>query len=312
MWGSSGPCVVIGGSGRVGGLMMSTLDDRMIVCVIDPLSPPSLHDGVKWIRDDIASLSQQSIDWLRIAELVMMCVPEDVALRSMTGVAAAMPSRSILIDTVSVKTAVSSLSQRCAAQHGIEALSINPMFAPALGWNGRPVAILELCPGPLSAGFLAILERTGARLVRLADADQHDRLTATLQTATHATVLAFGQALRQLGADIEILLQLAPPPHLTMLALLARIVSGVPEVYWDIQVNHDLGPQARAALHDGLAKINELADAGNPEGFAQLFAELSDCLGAQRSALAHRCAALFESAALLEADPATDRAGRES
>ena len=51
----------------------------------------------------------------------------------------------------------------------------------------------------------------------------------------------------------------APPPHLTMLALLARIVSGTREVYRDIQVAHPYLGEARQALHDALMHLEDVA-----------------------------------------------------
>ena len=54
-------------------------------------------------------------------------------------------------------------------------------------------------------------------------ADQHDRLAAASQALTHATVLAFGLALAELQVDVADLGRIAPPPHTTLLSLLARI-----------------------------------------------------------------------------------------
>ena len=88
---------------------------------------------------------------------------------------------------------------------------------------------------------------------------EHDRLTASLQVATHASILAFGRALQILDADIGVVAAVAPPPHRTLLALLARIVIGTREVYRDIEVAHPYPGEGRQALHDALMHLEDVA-----------------------------------------------------
>jgi prephenate dehydrogenase len=163
------------------------------------------------------------------------------------------------------------------------------MFAPALGFSGRPVALVDLCPGPATRAFAELLARHGARCVAVS-AGEHDRLTAGLQVATHAAVLAFGLALRELRLDAQALVELAPPPHHAMLALLSRIASGNPEVYREIQAAHPDGPAVRESLRQALTALD---GAGEPARFAELVRQLTEWLGDRRPGLAEECAELF-------------------
>jgi prephenate dehydrogenase len=113
-------------------------------------------------------------------------------------------------------------------------------------------------------------------------AEQHDRYAALLQTVTHAAILAFGLALRRLDYDLETVLPVMTPPHRALLALLARILSASPEVYWDIQVQNPCAPEARQALESGLQELSRLIDGGDQRGFLRLLDELRDLFGAKQ------------------------------
>jgi hypothetical protein len=105
-------------------------------------------------------------------------------------------------------------------------------------------------------------------------------------------VLAFGMALDALDVDLAELAEIAPPPHVTMLALLARITSGAPEVYWDVQAANPLAPDARRALADGARRLASLVDDGEPAFEAQL-GRLRGMFGPRLGDYADLCARSF-------------------
>lgn len=223
-------------------------------------------------------------------DLVLLAVPEPVALAAVPVVAGAMRRGALLADVLSVKTRIAEVV--AAHAEGVEAISLNPMFAPSLDLAGRPVAAVSLRPGPRSRELLRLLTGWGARVVLL-EAGEHDRLAAATQAATHSAVLAFWHALRDLGVDADRLCAVAPPPHLTLLALLARISSGAPEVYWDIQAANPGARAARAALRGGIDRLDDVVASGSEADFAAMLGEVRTFLGAGRAPLAELCAELF-------------------
>ncbi|MFE6054259.1 prephenate dehydrogenase/arogenate dehydrogenase family protein [Kitasatospora sp. NPDC056446] len=286
--------VVIGGAGQVGRLFTELLSGAGAVTVIDPRARPgSAPAGVRLIAEEAGGPRAATRAALAAAGTVVLALPESAALAVVAPVAAAMGPGALLVDTLSVKTAIAERVLVLAARHGLEALGVNPMFGPALGFPGRPVAAVPLRPGARTDRFLALLAGAGARVVRL-DAGRHDRAVASMQAATHAAVLAFGQALAVLGPEADVLVGLAPPPHLVMLALLARICSGEPEVYWDVQAGNPLAERARTGLADGLARLSAVIGRADEAGFRALLAETGGFLGPHREELAARCAALFD------------------
>jgi 4-amino-4-deoxyprephenate dehydrogenase len=244
---------------------------------------------VRSVQLDVERPSAALRDALADADAVVLALPETAALRALPVVLGALRPGALLADTLSVKGPFAAAVREAGAP--VEALSLNPMFAPALGFAGRPVLAVELAGGPRTRALVALLESWGARVVGVA-ADEHDALAAALQVAPHAALLAFGGALARLGADLDALLAVAPPPFLALLALVARIASAASETYWDVQDANPRAAQARAALAGALAELDAAAQGHDFAAFEALLGSVEDLLGEQREPLAELAAAL--------------------
>jgi prephenate dehydrogenase len=260
--------VVVGGGG-VGSMFAALLAGAGgQVCVVDCAPPRSALPGsAVFERADITAPTRRVVDELRRADFVVLALPECAALAAVDAVAGAMRRGALLADTSSVKTAICGV-MRTRARH-LEAVGLNPMFAPSLDMAGRPIAAVVVRGGPRTTQLLELLARRGGRLVELT-AERHDQLAAAAQALPHAAILAFGAALARLDIEIRELEQIAPPPCTTLLALLARMVSGVPEVYWDVQVANPLGEAAREELGTAIARLMSATGRRDPEAFAIL------------------------------------------
>jgi 4-amino-4-deoxyprephenate dehydrogenase len=85
----------------------------------------------------------------------------------------------------------------------------------------------------------------------------------------------------------------ATPPHLTLLALLARIGSGASETYWDVQNGNPHARRARTALAAALGTLADVADHGTGPDFAALLARAHRTLGPDAGDYARTCQELF-------------------
>jgi prephenate dehydrogenase len=287
-----GLCVVVGGAGAVGRMVVDLLVQAGgEVAVVDRAATGSPTEVV---RGDVTRPEPALRDLLGRADVVVLAVPEPVALAALPAVLDALRPGALLLDTLSVKGPyVAAVGQ---AAVGLEVLGLNPMFAPSLGIAGRPVAAVVVHDGPRARRVRELVVAAGAHVVELS-ADGHDRLAAATQALTHATVLAFGLALAELDVGIDALVGVAPPPHLTMVALLARITSGAPAVYWDVQAANRHAPAARRALAEGARRLADIVESGAAHGSSDAFADvldrLRDLLGPHRSRLAELCARTF-------------------
>lgn len=274
--------VILGGNGAIGSLFCSMLaGERIAATAIDVSPAPTAgRQDIGYVSADVRAMSAEARRALAAADWVIAALPEAVLLETWETILGNLKQDALFVDTLSVKLPfMNAVAGRLPAR--IEVVSINPMFAPALGFEGQSVAVVEVRRAGHADHFLELLQKWGASLQMLS-AEQHDRYAALLQTVTHAAILAFGLALRRLDYDLETVLPVMTPPHRAMLALLARILSASPEVYWDIQVQNPCAPEARQALESGLQELSRLIDGGDQRGFLRLLDELRDLFGAKQ------------------------------
>ncbi|EHB56106.1 NAD-dependent epimerase/dehydratase [Mycolicibacterium rhodesiae JS60] len=291
MTGTIGRVVVAGGSGAVGSLFAEHLQESgNDVVIVDRNVPGPTHRVSRFVRGDITDPGAGVADVVRTADAVMLCVPEPAALVAIGRLTGTVRTDALIVDTSSVKSTVVPVLHAAATIAGdAEALSLNPMFAPSLGFAGHPVASVIVRDGRRGRALHNLIEAWGARMVNVT-ADQHDRLAAAAQALTHAAVIAFGAALAELDVDITDLDRIAPPPHAALLALLARITSGAPEVYWDVQAANPYAPAARRALSRGVSELSGVVDDDDPAVFGDLLDRLRGVLGPLQGAYRERSA----------------------
>ncbi len=279
--------VVLGGSGAVGRMLAAELTGAGIrVTVADKTVSAT---GSATIAADARRPGPALHDVLAEADVVVMALPEDVACVAVAPVTAAMRHEALLVDTLSVKGGIVPMIE---ASTVAEAVSVNPMFHPDLGLRGRPIVVVPVRKSLRARAFLDVLSASGAQLTELTSAE-HDGLMAAAQVVTHAAILSVGASLRALGTNFATLCAVAPPPHLTMLALLARLCAGEPSVYHDIQAANPAAPAARQALVTSLTELDSLVADGTTAKFAQYLEDIRAHLGANAGALARYCAELF-------------------
>ncbi|MFI5507422.1 prephenate dehydrogenase/arogenate dehydrogenase family protein [Mycobacterium sp. NPDC051804] len=284
-----GRIVVAGGSGAVGSLFAERLQEAgNDVVVVDVAAPGPNHPFIRFVQGDIADPDAIVTDLVRAADAVLLSVPEPIALAAIDRIARELRPDALIVDTLSVKSAVVP-ALRAAVMVAGEALSLNPMFAPSLGFVGHPVASVTVRDGRRARTLRTLIEQWGARVVSVT-ADQHDRMSAASQALTHAAVIAFGAALAELKIDITDLDQIAPPPHAALLSLLARIASGAPEVYWDVQAANPHAPAARRALARGVSQLTDVVEDDDPAAFGDLLNRLCGVLGPLQGAYRERSA----------------------
>jgi 4-amino-4-deoxyprephenate dehydrogenase len=286
-----GRVVIAGGSGAVGSLFAEQLQESgNDVVIVDRATPGPTHRVTRFVRGDISDPGAEVADVVRTADAVLLSVPEPVALVAIGRLVGTLRPGALIADTLSVKsTVVPALHAAAMIAGEVEALSLNPMFAPALGFAGHPVASVVVRDGQRGRALHNLIEHWGARVVNVT-ADQHDRVSAASQALTHAAVIAFGAALAELDVDMADLDRMGPPPHIALLSLLARIASGTPEVYWDVQAANPYAPAARRALSRGVSQLEGAVEDGDPAAFGDLLDRLCGVLGPLRGAYRERSA----------------------
>ena len=258
--------------------------------VVDPRARALAKDGYRAFANDLRAPSRELAAVLESADLVLVATPEAVALQAVAVLARHLGDGCLLVDTLSVKSRIAERVE--AAALSCEALGLNPMFAPSLGFQGQSAVATPYRPGPRTRAFQAVVEAAGC-CIRQMSPGEHDRTTALLQVATHAALLSFGHVLRRSGYDLSACEAVMPPPHRTLLALLARILSADPEVYWDIQVANPSGHGLRAELLECMAQLQSMVEARDEGGFRLELESLSAIFGDSEERYQALCADLF-------------------
>ena len=284
---SLGRVAVVGGAGAVGRLFAGSLAPQAdAVHVIDEAAVKSSHTAVQYIAGDV--LSGAGADVLASADVVVVALPEGAALTALPMLLQCTRDDALVVDTLSVKSSVCAMYDRAGLRQ--EVLSVNPMFAPALGFRGHGMLVVPVAPRDRADGLLAVVEAAGCQVVAIS-AEDHDRATANLQVMTHAAILALGIGLADADHDIGRLAAVLPPPHRMMLGLLARIVWAAPETYRDIQDGNPFADDARAALVTGVETV--AGSSSDTAAFAALTERLRGFLGSEGEGLAAECARML-------------------
>ncbi|NOK38481.1 prephenate dehydrogenase/arogenate dehydrogenase family protein [Corallococcus exercitus] len=284
--------VVLGANGAFGRTLAGLLHAGGHRVTGVDLAPAAVEQAplARYVAGDATSPSAQVRESLSRADVVLASLHEDVALASLGAVLPALKPGALFVDTLSIK---SPLAARVAsARDDVEQLGLNPLFGPSVGFTGQNVAAVSARRGPRTDAMLALVESWGARVTVLSP-EEHDRAMAAIQVATHAALVSFGAALHGLGFRVEALRQLTTPPHRLMLAALARLVTGNPEVYWEIQHSNPFAPEARRALQDGVERVRDVTAAGDVEAWRGLLGDCRQALGSEAEAFAALCAELF-------------------
>ncbi|MDB5071549.1 MAG: Prephenate/arogenate dehydrogenase [Candidatus Eremiobacteraeota bacterium] len=245
--------------------------------------------GTHAIAADAAAPPPEALAALARADVLVLCLPEAPLFAALAVLVRALSSGALVVDTTSVKSRyVAAVTE---LRDDVELYSIEPMFAPDVGFAGQDLIAIPVRDGPRSQAFRGLLGTTGARVVEMS-VDEHDRQAAATQVAAHAALLAYGTVLRRLGFDPS-----APstPVQRTLLALVARIATRDAGVYWHIQRDNPHGPGGRAALRDALAALDDLVARDDEAGFRALVAETAEALGPDLAALAQRSARIVQS-----------------
>jgi prephenate dehydrogenase len=285
-------CVIIGANGGFGELLSNLLlNAEYTVSGID-IQPASASTAKfsRYISSDMMNISTEATALIQESECIILSLPEEVTLECFPKIVEILPQGALLLDLLSVKSAI--VTKMKDVKRPVELLSLHPMFAPQVGFQGQNVAAIEVRSGPLSDKLLSFIKNCGAHITFM-DAEEHDVSTAAIQVATHTAIISFGLTLHSMGYDIERALAMSTPLHRVMLSLLARILAGDPDIYWRIQLKHPLSASVRDSLKQSLVKLDEAVLKRDFDEFRSLLDSTRALISAEQEKLNNLGAKIF-------------------
>ena len=256
---------IIGLNGGFGVLFSKLLVSENLELVGTDLHPHAYEgcSDIHYFTTDILDLDTRLITELGDTDCVLFCLPEAVLLSVYTSILRILKAGTLVVDTLSVKSTIVGLG---SDYDDLEILSLNPLFAPELGFTRQNVAGISLNPGNHTDIFIEYLKKWGAQ-VSILSAEAHDQLMAITQVVTHFSILCFGTCIKELDYKPDQVL--FTPVHEVLLSLLDRIVSQNAEVYWNIQTDNPYAPMARDLFIESAKGLDEKISANDFDGFNQ-------------------------------------------
>ncbi|MEM9173505.1 MAG: prephenate dehydrogenase dimerization domain-containing protein, partial [Pseudomonadota bacterium] len=99
------------------------------------------------------------------------------------------------------------------------------------------------------------------------DVDEHDRMIAFVLGLSHATGIAFVDALANSGLPGEALMALSSPTYDALLGLGRTLVHENPELYFEIQSLNDFGSESLSVLRESIGRLAGAVDRNDVHAF---------------------------------------------
>ena len=288
--------VALGAAGGVGGLFARLLGSQGYqVFGVDAAAPRAVapHHQADVLAPPRDGALEQAF---ARADAVIVALPDAVARAALPWMIRHARADAVIVPTCSVQQPF--FQDLAAIAPEQPCLGLNPMFSPSLQPEGRVIASCLTDTGSAGHWLERSVQEAGMRVKRLSP-ERHDQLMSLCQTLPHAAIISFGLALSDSGGltHLDTIVEMAPPPMRTMLALLSRILTNPAEVYWDIQSENPHGERQRAALSDSIRQLSSMVGAKDSEAFALRLRQVAARLGTHLESGAEDCQAMFSSLA---------------
>lgn len=245
--------LVVGGAGLMGSWFARFLEEQGFeVFVEDPKESP-YPKPKKGAKNDV----------------VIVATPPSTVLSVLEAYGKTLQKGTLLMDIASVKGDAARTLRKLAAA-GKKVASIHPMFGPSAEvLMGRNVLVLDCGSKDAVREARALFAHTAAR-THVIPVDRHDALMADVLGLSHATSLAFNEAL----VASEFLYPELEPVASTTFRKQAEVSREVarenPRLYYEIQTLNQASLDALRRLEASAAKLRVIVQKRDEAGFAEL------------------------------------------
>jgi chorismate mutase/prephenate dehydrogenase len=261
--------LIIGGEGKMGGWFVDFFSSQGFLTVI---ADPGVTPGPGRCKD----WRQAGTDY----DVIVVATPMATSGEILAELAELQPA-GLIFDIGSLK---SPLKHGIAAlrEAGCKVASLHPMFGPDTELlSGRHLIFIDT--GCAEATKEA-KELFAATMVDELDMglDDHDRLIAYVLGLSHALNIAFFTALAESGEAAPKLAKLSSTTFDAQLLVSGAVAHDNPRMYFEIQHLNDFGLDPLQALCESAARIRDLVETGDEEGFVDLMLKGREYLATRR------------------------------
>src|ERR1700744_3183 len=149
---------ILGINGSFGSLFSRLLDNekQLLITGVDLSNEVSKSSKCsKYLQSDLTVPAEDLKLLLNNSDLIIICLPEDIAYKFLELYKYAIAKTALLVDTLSVKKEAALFY----TEHDFNALSLNPMFGPDLQIDGKNIIVVKFKETQVSAWFISLIEQ---------------------------------------------------------------------------------------------------------------------------------------------------------
>lgn len=250
---------VIGGSGRMGGLLVRLFADlghRVLIVDLDTeLSAADAASG---------------------SDVVIVSVPIDATEQVIRSVGPHVKPSGLMMDVTSLKTApVAAMLESTKAS----VVGTHPMFGPGVHTLQGQRVVLCRARGDEWANWVARMLGARGLTVTETTPQAHDRAMAVVQVLTHVQTQVFGLALARSGIPLSETLSFTSPAYLLELYVAARHFAQEPALYGPIEMSNPGTAAITTGLSDATREVAAILASGDRARFQEMFEEVRGYFG---------------------------------
>jgi chorismate mutase/prephenate dehydrogenase len=257
--------LIIGGAGKMGNWFVNFFNSQGFLTVI---ADTGVQPGPGRCKD----WRQAGTDY----DVIVVATPMAISGEILTELAALNPA-GLIFDIGSLKSPLKK-GLRALQSAGCKVASLHPMFGPDTELlSGRHLIFMDTgCP-EATAEAKALFAATMVDELDMG-LDDHDRLIAYVLGLSHALNIAFFTALAESGEAAPQLAKLSSTTFDAQLLVSGAVAQDNPHMYFEIQHLNDFGLNPLDALCESAARIRELVQTGDEQGFVDLMDKGRDYL----------------------------------
>ncbi len=273
---------IIGGTRGLGKWMAEHLNKRFNITI----TSRDENSGKKIAQELNVKYSNDNIQAIQDAEIVLFCVPIEYMVKTIKEVAPHAPEGSLLMDVASVKKDAAEALMKYAPENA-EILPCHPMFGPRVPTLQRQIIVLtpfENRSNKWQPIVEAFLDESGCETV-ITTPEEHDRYMSIVQGLTHFSFISLASTIKKLNINVKRSRSFSSPVYSLMLDMVSRIVCQNPYLYYSIQKNNKETANAREALIRESTYLSKLIEEGDEEDFVKKMVESAQHLDEREEAL---------------------------
>ena len=261
--------LIIGGEGKMGGWFVDFFNSQGFLTVI---ADPGVTPGPGRCKD----WRQAGTDY----DVIVVATPMATSGKILAELAELKPT-GLIFDIGSLKSPLKH-GIAALAEAGCKVASLHPMFGPDTELlSGRHLIFVDTGCADATAEAKELFAATMVDELDMG-LDDHDRLIAYVLGLSHALNIAFFTALAESGEAAPKLAKLSSTTFDAQLLVSGAVAHDNPRMYFEIQHLNDFGLDPLQALCESAARIRDLVETGDEEGFVDLMLRGREYLATRR------------------------------